>query len=321
MSLSVHRTSFLTNVKKGHPTPLLVAHNLEGIRKECYNRNILRLYGRDPKTLRERDLRLIWAVAQAMLFFREEIPRPSLHEKRIRAPIGEFELFLHSTGDDETYQLPRRSASWNEKAKTFVTAHLSAKILRELGNVQLRWTHEFTDHLRFEQTGDKMVLYVFWDVESIRRTRLHVKLCSKIPWKEYTELRMTYALLFQPTNSRGAARARRKLWPNSSDAWTYSHPFSRSTTLPAEHFALARSVLDSYCCSALPELAKVILPPQVETIDDALKLGAPVFHEIMLHVESALRLPLSDVDSFDRYPIFQERLSALKLFLDSKKPR
>jgi hypothetical protein len=132
---------------------------------------------------------------------------------------------------------------------------------------------------------------------------------------------MTYALLFQPANPRAAAKARRKIWPNSAESWTYSHPFSRFTTLPPEQMALARLVLDSYCCSPLPDLAKVILPPQVESIDDALKLGPPFWHEMMLHMESALRLPLSEVDSFDRYPIFQERLRDIKVFLDSKKPR
>ncbi len=165
----------------GHASPLLIAHNLEGIRRECYKRNIFRLYGRDPKALRERDLRLIWAAAQAMLFYRKEIPRPSLHEKRVRAPIGEFELFQHGIDDQETYRPLKRSSSWSEIArggKTFVSAHLSMKTLRELGSVELRWTHEFNDHLKFEQAGEtgRMILWVFWDVESVRRTRLHVKL-------------------------------------------------------------------------------------------------------------------------------------------------
>lgn len=93
------------------------------------------------------------------------------------------------------------------------------------------------------------------------------------------------------------------------------------TTLPNEHLPLARSILDSYCNTALPELAKVILPPSAETIDDAFKIGPPFWHEMMLQMESALRLPLSEVDSFDRYPIFQDRLRDIKIFLDSKKPR
>jgi hypothetical protein len=165
----------------GHASPLLIAHNLETIRRECYNRNIFKLYGRDPKNLRERDLRLIWSAAQAMLFYKEEIPRPILHEKRMRAPIGEFDLFLHGTDLEDSFHPLKRSSTWNESTrggKTFVTAHLSAKTLRDLGSVELQWTHEFSDHLKFEQAGEtgQMVLWVFWDVESIRRTRLHVKL-------------------------------------------------------------------------------------------------------------------------------------------------
>jgi hypothetical protein len=165
----------------GHASPLLIAHNLESIRKECYSRNIFRLYGRDPKSFRERDLRLIWAVAQAMLFFKEDIPKPILHERRMHAPIGEFDLFLHSIGEEETFRPLVKSASWSDTAKggkTFITAHLSVKTLKELGSVQVRWTHEFSDHLRFEQAGEtgQLVLWLFWDVESLRRTRLHVKL-------------------------------------------------------------------------------------------------------------------------------------------------
>lgn len=172
--------------ERGHASQLLVAHNLGALRRDCYKHGIFQSRGKDPATLRQRDLRLMWAAAQAVLFFREEIPRHCLttdkgKQKEIGSAGEELRLFNHADEMEESIPpVDEKNLAFVKGGmdKTFNTAHLSADTLRELGAVELRGTYEFGDHLKFEHAGETghRVLRVFWDAESIRRTRLHVKL-------------------------------------------------------------------------------------------------------------------------------------------------
>lgn len=282
----------------------------------CYRRKILTQPGPAgaEKHLGQLHRKYIYAVFCAMNYKASEIDLIKWSE--IKWSAEEAEL---SVGDVMMKALDKQVASHRPLPQTqdalFEARHLSIKALLEIGKIDIKWTLSLNEHLRLTNAANgKRIVHIFWDPSLL--WMIHGYFDDLYRWPELVELKRTYAILFSPSRTpasllRNDASALPETDIEASDK-------SKSFSFGATHNEY--DINESYRLLPTPphyQVSKEKAPGGKNTM----KKCPTYLQAVQMHHEAAMTTTLNEMETFETYVLFGDRLREIHFHMNKSRPR
>lgn len=256
----------------------------------------------------------IYAVFCAMNYKAREIDLIKWSEIRWSAEDAKL-----SVGDVMTRALDKQVASHRALGQTqdalFEASHLSIKALLEIGKIDIKWTLSLNEHLRLTNAANgKRIVHIFWDPSLL--WMIHGYFDDLYRWPELVELKRTYAILFSP--SRTPASLRQKDTSDVPETDIEASDKSTSFNFGAIHNEY--DINESYRLLPPPSHYQV-LKEKTPGGKNTMKKCPAYLQAIQMHYEAAMTTTLNEMESFEIYILFGDRLREIHFHMNKSRPR
>lgn len=285
------------------------------IQNLCYRRKVLTQPGHtgDEKHLGQLHRNYIYAVFCAMNYKASEIDLIKWSEIKWTAEDAKL-----SVSDVMVRALDKQAASHRALSQTqdalFEARHLSIKALLEIGKIEIKWTLSLNEHLRLTNAANgKRMLHILWDPTLL--WMIHGYFDDLYRWPELVELKRTYAILFSP--SRTAALPDQDDAPNLPETDIEASEKSKSFNFGATHNEY--DISESYRLLPTPphyQVSKEKIPGK-----NNMKKCPTYLQAIQMHHEAAMTTTLNEMETFEIYVVFGDRLREIHFHMNKSRPR
>lgn len=256
----------------------------------------------------------IYAVFCAMNYKASEIDLIKWSEIKWSAEDAKL-----SVGDVMMRALDKQVASHRALSQTqdalFEASHLSIKALLEIGKIDIKWTLSLNEHLRLTNAANgKRIVHILWDPTLL--WMIHGYFDDLHRWPEIIELKRTYAILFSP--SRTPAPLRRNGASDLPETDLEASDKVRSFNFGATHNEY--DISESYRLLPTPPYYQV---SKEKTLGgkSTMKKCPSHLQAIQMHYEAAMTTTLNEMETFEIYAVFGDRLREIHFHMNKSRPR